>query len=373
MRKKIIIGLIILLTLSGCWGHRELNELSLVAGIAIDESEIGYLVSLQVMVPREIASEVTSGTTKVKLFSDEGKSLFHTIRKLTKTLPRKGYFTHLMAVIIDEKVFSESIIELVDFLLRDPEIRPDVPIFIAKNSSAKDVLKILTHIENIPANKINKTSINLKDNFMGYRDITFMDLITKIGSKGVNPAIMGITLEGDITEGDKITNTSEIEAKAEIHLTQFAVTKNNILVGWLSENESIGYSYLLGEIDSTIITIPCDINKTNSLEVTNFKNKINLQVVEGEPVINITHNIETNIGQLGCPIDLNNKNEVEKHTKLFAEEVIQKSENTLEILQKTYKSDIIGFGEIIRRKNPKLWKKFKDDWDSHFSNLKVNV
>ena len=35
---------------------------------------------------------------------------------------------------------------------------------------------------------------------------------------------------------------------------------------------------------------------------------------------------------------------------------------TIETVQKQYKSDIFGFGEAIHRSNPKEWKKIKKQW-----------
>ncbi len=36
-------------------------------------------------------------------------------------------------------------------------------------------------------------------------------------------------------------------------------------------------------------------------------------------------------------------------------------------------ADIFGFGEAIHRKYPELWEKIKDDWNSEFVNLPVNI
>ncbi len=367
----LIFGFIsCLFILTGCWGKKELDELALVSAIAIDESELGYLVSVQVMVPREIASDFSDELTTVKLFSDEGESLFQTIRKLTRDLPRKSYFTHLMAIIISENIAKDNMVEILDFFLRDPEVRPDVPIFIAKDTLAQDILNVLTHIEPIPASKIKKVGLNFQTNYYGVRDTTFLNLVTSIASAGVNPAIMGLTVYGNKNEGEKNVNIQEIEAKAAIKITDFAIFKNEKLIGWLNEDESRGYSYLIGEIKNTIITIPCDKNKTQNLEITSFKNKTKLKMENGKPIINITHQINSNIAQLGCSIDKNNYQKLEK---LLEKEIIKDSQHTLNVIQKKFKSDVVGFGELIHRKKPVVWKKLNQNWDDYFVNLTVNL
>ena len=36
-------------------------------------------------------------------------------------------------------------------------------------------------------------------------------------------------------------------------------------------------------------------------------------------------------------------------------------------------SDIFGWGEIISRKHPAVWRQLEADWPAHFSNLKVRA
>ncbi len=377
MKNKLSILFIVLicaLSLSGCWDKRELDEIALVSGLAVDLSEKGYLVSLQVMVAKEIASEVNGVASSVRLFADEGESLFQVIRKLTKTLPRKGYFTHLMAVIIHEDIEKERLLEVLDFLLRDPEIRPDVEIFIAKDVMARDVLKSLTHIETIPANKIRKAAKNTARNWTGIRDITIMNLVNSIASDGVNPALHGVTVVGEKKLGEKVENIQDIDSPTLIELVEYAVYKDNQIVGWLNEYESRGYAYLVGEINNTIITIPGYINNTTlNLEVTKFKNKTEIKVKDGKPKVKITHKMYANIGQTGCVLDLCEVDKLDEFAKLFEKAVIENSRYTLNKLQKEYKSDIIGFGDMIHKKEPKLWKKYKQDWDSYFEELEVEI
>ena len=38
-------------------------------------------------------------------------------------------------------------------------------------------------------------------------------------------------------------------------------------------------------------------------------------------------------------------------------------------VQKDYNSDIFGFGNLLKRKNNKVWKKVEDDWDNVFPTI----
>jgi len=374
--KKLFIIILItltLFTLTSCWGKKELDEIALVAGFAIDPNEMGYEVSIQVMVPGEIAGQAKTTATTVKLFSEEGKSIFQAVRKLTKKIPRKPYFTHLMAIIINEEIAKDNMFQVLDLLVRETEIRPNVPVFIAKDNKAKDILKVLTHIETIPANKIRKTAENMDTNWSTTPIVSVYELVNSMASDGVNPVVIGISVKGNEEIGNSIENVEQIDPAGRIELVNYGVFKDNKLIGWLNEEDGIGFNYLIGEIQSTLLSVPCDEFNTFNLEITKSRMKNKIEIKNGKPVIHLTYTAQGNIGELGCSIDLSKPEEIDKLQSIFEEEAIKNAKVTLEKLQKEFKSDIIGIGEMIHKKNPKVWKSLKEDWDSHFENLEIEV
>ena len=49
----------------------------------------------------------------------------------------------------------------------------------------------------------------------------------------------------------------------------------------------------------------------------------------------------------------------------------QQVKQVLDKMQHKYKVDIGGFGEKLRIKYPKVWKKVKPDWDKTFSEIPI--
>lgn len=45
----------------------------------------------------------------------------------------------------------------------------------------------------------------------------------------------------------------------------------------------------------------------------------------------------------------------------------------LNIFQENYQADVLGFGEAIHRANPTEWRKIKDDWQTIYPEVEVNV
>lgn len=376
MIKKTILILfcvIICLTINGCWDRKELDQLSIVSGLAIDNAEQGYLISVQVIVPSEVTGQGRTGKSTVRLFQEEGQSLFQAIRKLTKKIPRKGYFAHLMCIVISEELAKENILEIVDFLLRDPEIRPDVQMYISKDVKARDILKVITHIENIPANKVKKTTINAQHNWSALKTITLLDLVKAMASKGMNPVLYGATIIGDKEEGEKTSNVEDIESPATIELKNYAVFKNSKLIGWLDESDIYGLNFILGEVNNTIITIPCNENNTYNLETLKIKSKYNAIIKNKIISFNIDLDFYTNAAEIGCEVDLKHEKHLDELENKFEEYIIDTSFDIVYKLQKDFGSDIIGLGEVVHRKYPDLWKDYSMDWNKHFESVEINI
>ncbi|MGM0879963.1 MAG: hypothetical protein ACQEXQ_02865 [Bacillota bacterium] len=78
---------------TGRWGRREMSDISIVAGLGIDQgTNKKYKVSLQVINPGGIAvSKGTEGGSPTYLFQGEGVTVFEAFRRTTKGMPRNSY------------------------------------------------------------------------------------------------------------------------------------------------------------------------------------------------------------------------------------------------------------------------------------------
>ncbi|WP_269059924.1 Ger(x)C family spore germination C-terminal domain-containing protein [Iocasia frigidifontis] len=56
------------------------------------------------------------------------------------------------------------------------------------------------------------------------------------------------------------------------------------------------------------------------------------------------------------------------------EKIIKKEvENTIDIVQKKYQSDVFGFGSLFNQKYPQDWQKIKEDWNEIFPQVECSV
>lgn len=358
--------------LTGCWSANELTEFSLATALAIDKDEQGYMVTIQVINPTEIAGDTISDRSTITSYSAVGDTMFDAIRKLTEISPRKVNLSHLQLIVYGEDLARDGIGKTLDFLVRDHELRTDFALVIAQNVTGKDLVGILTPLEKIPATKIKGSLTSAQDFLASMKLVQLHELVSSISAQGQEAVLNGIYVEGDVNYGFSIENTQRGTPPASLHLNGIAVFHDDKLQGWLNTEEGKGYNYIVDNIRNTTISTSCMESGKLALEVTDSKTTLKSKWKDGRPGITINIDIEANIASAECAIDLNKASTLEMIKKEAEDSVKNSAESSIQTAQE-HKSDIFGFGESLKRSHPKQWNKIKDNWPSYFSNITTDV
>ncbi|MEH7094087.1 Ger(x)C family spore germination protein [Neobacillus vireti] len=369
----LIITVLLIPLLSGCWNRRELNELALVVGLSIDKSGDQYLISAQVVDPGEVSNSANGGGGRapVTTYDEKGNHIFEAVRRITTISPRKLYWSHLQMLVISEAVAKDGLNNILDFFTRDNEFRKDFYIVVSKDIKAKEILRNLTSIEKIPAHKMRSSLETSEKAWAPTIAIQLDELISSLTSEGIHPVLTGISIQGKASKGESVNNVQRIEPYARLKYKNIAVFKKDKLIGWFNEKESKGYNYIKDNVHSTVGHVPCTKKGQLIVEVIRSKSKVKGRVVNGKPKIDIQVSAEANIGEVACHIDLTKPETIKK-----LEENVEKV--NIDILKtsvnraKKFGVDIFGFGEVIHRADPQAWKKLKKNWDKEFVNLPVS-
>jgi spore germination protein KC len=369
----VLITIILIPILTGCWNRRELNELALVVAMSIDKSENQYLISAQVVDPGEVSvSARGGGRAPVTTYDEKGKHLFEAVRRMTTVSPRKLYWSHLQMLVISEEVAKDGLNNILDFFTRDNEFRKDFYIVVSKDIQAKEILRNLTSIEKIPAHKMRSSLETSERAWAPTVAIQLDELIAALTSDGINPILTGISIHGNGPKGESVENVQRIQPFARLKYKNIAVFKKDKLIGWLNENESKGYNYIMDNVRSTVGHIPCEKKGELVVEIIRSKTKIKGKVVNGKPKIDISLSSEANIGEVSCHVDLTKPDaitQLEKNTDKVNVDTVKNSINKAKELG----VDVFGFGEVIHRADPKAWKSLKNNWDKEFVQVPVTI
>ena len=360
--KKILFTFFLLFFLTGCWNYQELNKYAIVTGMAIDEKDGKYEVSLLFANGKKENEE----KNQIKIYSNYGETIFEAIEKIGLTIPKELYISHLSLVIISEDIAKKGVTPVLDYLLRAPQSHQNFNIVVSKENKAKDILSIINPLADYPSQNIAE---NIKINEKKQGRITyssFNKFVSNILKKGINPVINSIRIVGDKDDGTKKEIQENSKSNTYTILDTVGIFKDDKLIEWASVDESIGINMLLGNVEKMYIEIPC--NKENiviSVNNLKVKNKVN------KDEINVTIESDATINEIGCNLNLENIDNL----KTIEDKGIKKMEeyaNKALMKSKLLNTDIFGYGEMIYKKYPRYFNSIST-WDEKYNLLNIDI
>jgi spore germination protein KC len=374
-RLSLLLAITALLPLTGCWDRRELNELAISVALGIDKVDSQYQVTVQVVQPGEVAASKggTGGLTPVTMYQANGDTIYEAIRRMTTFSPRKIYASHLRVAVFGEELAREGLGNALDLLSRDYELRTDFYILVAKGTTAAHALNILTPLEKIPANKLYGSIQTSEKAWAPVKAVSLDEFIKAYESKGKNPVLSGIRVSGDEEKGATKGNLETIRPAAQLQNSGLAVFRKDRLIGWLNEEESKGYNYIVNNVKSTVGHVACPQGGNVALEVIRSVAKMKGSVINGRPRLAVELRVEVNVGEVQCNIDLTEVKAIQDLEQRAEKSFIEILDSSIEEAQSKYKTDFFGFGEAVHRSDPVAWKSLQTDWDKHFENAVVDV
>jgi len=375
---KLIALLLLLLSVTGCWSRRELNDLSVTVAIGLDKIGDEYQIAAQIVNPNEVTSK-KGGSVRgapVFTFKEKAVTIFEAIRKLTKIVPRQMYFSHLRMLVIGEELAKEGVAKPFDFLSRDHEFRTDFFIAVARGVPAEKILEIYTvPQEPIPANKMFKNIQTSNKFWAATGKMTIDQMITDMMSEGKQPVVTGVRTIGDASNeiAGRDGNARRIDPVAALEFSGLAVFRKDKLIGWLNPEESKAYNYILGEVKQTVERVACPGGGNLSLQIMNAKSEVRGKVANGRPAASVKLQLEGNVGDVECHLDLTALSTFDELEERTERKLRKQIEGTIRIVQRKYVTDIFGFGEAVHRNAPRAWSGMKKDWESAFARMPVSV
>ena len=369
MYKKILIVFILIFLTTGCWNYNELNSLAITTAMAIDKKDDKYEVSILIANSRNKQSSSENGESQTVVYSATGDTIADAMKNIDLENPRQTYIGHLAALIINEEVAKEGLIDVLDLLLRNSESTKRFFVAIARENKAKDILKIVSPLESFPAQTISTNIKTSSESQAVSVSVIYSDFIKTMLAKGIEPVLPTIKVEGNAEKGAKNSNLEQTDPMGQLKLDTVAIFNKDKLIGYATKDESKGINLALNKIDAMIIKYKCKKNYLVA-EISGVTSKIDVKINNNiEPSIKIK--ASGDIIENNCDIDLTNPdviNDVEKDVEKQIKNLVTKG---IKYIQ-SKKVDSIGIGNLVYRQYPNYYKKI-DDWNNYFSNLDVNI
>ncbi|MCP1186789.1 Ger(x)C family spore germination protein [Paenibacillus sp. 1781tsa1] len=376
---RVASALCILLLISGCWSSREIEDLSLYVGLGIDvgketafEKDIAeqggtypkknYVTATVQIAPgftnsqsSQQSGSPSSGKTSYSNEQLSGDSMLQIFRQFALRRDRPLIGHHLKVIVVSKDIAKKyGLDQLLDFVLRDNDIRPNCLVLISHHSA----LDVLTSQDpsRIPAFYLTGITNN-----------------SYLSNKILDPVLLS-KLDAQMQSGSSFLLQNVLNSHGEDKFSGGSIFdgKTTKFIGELSQTDLEGLSWLNSKKKGGVLKTHNKQGFTVVYEIKKKKVKIIPKVVGND----ISFHVKTE-SEGWLMEDWRSPEEEEKGEYLrelekdFAELAEQQIRQVLYKLQHTYKVDVADFRDSLRIKEPKTWKKVKDDWDKIFSTVPI--
>jgi len=359
-RGLLLIFILVLccIVLTGCWNYREVEQLAIAAGAAIDLNEDGT-ESITI----EIVSIAGDGqvTYEPVLIETTGKTFFDAVRRGITIQGKKIYWSHAKAIILSQEIAKQDVTKYLDFLFRDAEAREDAWLLVSMEKTAKEVLQTKGMLRPIVSFELDDM-MRSQRSISRFPQIEIFEFFDRLFYEQVSPILPTVRVIEQ-----KGTKTPQIEGTA--------VFNGKKMVDVLGVSETKGVLWLRDEVEGGLIVVE-DVVKEGedvTLEIYRSKSKITPMVQDNGLKMKVDIDLVVNIAEIEGPTDFISSSGQQK-LKEIAEKQLEK--DIMDMYTKVrdeHKSDIFGFGRRIDMKLPQVWSQIKDNWREYYSELELEV
>ncbi|MDR3600086.1 MAG: Ger(x)C family spore germination protein [Desulfosporosinus sp.] len=363
-----------MLCLTGCWGKREVEDLSPLIGLGFDlgQKPGTYLITEQFVKPKK--GDTTISADVDRTFSLEASSLREAYEMISKIAYRVPFMGSLKVIVIGEDLAKAGLMNVLDFTQRYAEFRRSMYLVLAKGK-AQDILNTKMRSGTLTAMYI-KNNIESGDTISTFPTVRLGHYFTVLARKSTAPIIPVIerTKSGD----GGIEYKSESKEAQELRIQGAGVFRGDLLSGFLNDEETKGYMWLENQVQQRLIdTVDLDKSQINYAgQVLNSTTKYHVKTIDG--TIGLEYKIKVNIAVdevLGMKeqvselewVDLMQEAE-QRFTKVIENECQSSFQKEREL-----SLDFLGIGRHIEERNPAYWKTVKDQWQEKIADFPVSL
>ena len=361
--------------------------------------------------------------------SMEGKTIFDAIRKFGLSKSKSLFWGHIKYILVSEEIAKDNVLKVLDFFIRDQELRFDTTVVIVKGMSSEAFLRagdktgkfipdglsgVFKNINKYSLSKEIKLSDLMESFSNSYSDVYIpsIELIdgekkevsvksekgssssqggdgTQQGSsssqvgdgseKGSSSSQGGdgtqqvsSSSQGDVGTQQVTTSDEEIQSTYYMRLDGFAAFNGEKLQSFISYSMARGLNWVNSNIQSGIIVLGEDTDKKVSMEIIDANSETKIKINDNLPEATINIKFSTNIGEIMSQDLIFSEDGFKKLEEQQNEVVKKEAQSIIEYAQKN-NIDILNVNDEIFHQYPLKWEKIKDNWKEIFKTMKITV
>jgi len=363
LKKTIAFLLVIIMSFSmtGCWDYIGLNQITIVAGLTIDwnDETQKYEMTFETI---DLSKPIKEKGLLRKVITAEGKTLIDTGENTSKIPLNRFIYANTPIIVISKEIAEKGLRNIINLLAKDDEMRETLQLIISEEDKASEILTLDEKNEMVLSYKIYSTILNSQLIRGDSINTPLFQAFNALNGEGESLVLPNVSVQ----ENNGIL-TPVIEG--------ISLFDNDKLIGSLSADETINYNIIKNSFQLGVMNY--NLNETPeydvALEVTKSNTELSYSYENNKFKVKIKNEIHTIIGDMNLEIDVLDKKQMDELIKKCEQINKERIEKLLEKAQKEYKTDIFGFGNLVYRKDPKLWKELKPEWNNIFENMEFEV
>lgn len=372
-----------LLSVSGCWDRNEPEDLGVVSAVAVEKGDQGKIrLTIQTLNTTALAKGSSGrGVEFEKAYRNtvaEADTIFEALSKMSRTTATKRFLSHTNVFLVSEDLARErGVMEIIDFLERDPQIRLDAWLVIARGSVV-ELLDVPGRISSSPSIRIADI-IKHRELSFSYAPLKLAEFIRMLQSDSTHPFTAVVESQPNLSfimeQGHGILYGSVPEPLNNVTLNGTAVFKQDKMVGWLDDRESRGLLWLRGEVKQGTMEFPVAGTEGKKVvtAIVGAKTELQPEIKDGHYRITVKIEVESYLEDNQAGIGVEKMAELKKVENAQGLQVERDVRAALKKAQTEYQVDVFGFGEAMHRKYPDEWKLIKTEWSQIFPRVEVEI
>lgn len=358
--KKLFVLLCCFLLLTGCFNHRELNDLAICSalGVSYDQTENMYELSLQVVNTSAFDAKSSTNSASFAVYSEKGKTIFEAINKISKELSKEITLTQLKVIVIDETAIVDNLDSLVDFLMNDLEVSLNVPVVTTLRSNPKDILSVVTPYNDINGSYISSLIEVNNSKFVNAYPIElasfFVDYLTDYN----NITLTNVEIKEDNVDEDNNDILKDTDSVSILYIDNPVVFKDDVFYK-LSLEESIVLNSFDNNINDNSLTFDCS---GGNFSIMVLKSKFGFSEFRNNSIY-LNGNLTGTVNEYNCDWDLDDDetlNKLEDEIKYSFYKMIDDAF----VKSQELCIDFLEIGKFIYSNYPDVYNKIKNINDS---------
>ncbi len=342
--KKIILILLSLFLLTGCYDYTELNDTAIVSAIGVGYNKNKYEVTFEIIVTKKNDSGQQE-ESQTMLVTGSGTNPARAFNDTISQVDKKVVFDHVQIVLLEENLAQkEGITHISNYLFRDIHISNNFYYVLVKDTTIQKVLN--TKIKNQPI--VSDAIMGL---FKNQNDVEIFDLHDEFDY---------LYVQMKDNKSDIIIPSIQIKDKNIALYTSGAFIKDK-LIAYLTPTESQTFNLLTSQVDNALYS-------KQNIAISIYKNKSKISLKDNTVYIKV--NAEALVRCLNEKYVLRNgeinKKLSQDFAKLIKKDIQKLVEKSIEL-----NSDFLGIRNLVYRTYPKSYS--KNSWKDLNYKVEVNL